>query len=338
MTKVAISGYYGFKNFGDEAILTLLVNHLKSINSDITVFSSDAEYTQKKLHVNAINSFNIKQVFNILKNTDILISGGGSLLQDATSLKSLIYYSFLIFIALLFRKKVIIFAQGIGPLNNFLSGFLVINLLKNCSLVTVRDEKSQQFLNKYNIKSILMPDPIFSLNIKPVKKTDVIGIQLRDCKSISDNFLNNLADKIIENYIKNPLEIISLHSDFDLKISEKFNDILKSKSQIINSIIVNNLSVSEIIDRISSYDTLIAMRFHAILIALKTGVKTMAINYDIKVEKLANEFDIPCLELNKDSDINKEFSILKNEVTSRNVEIASEKNFDWSIFDKLIMP
>ena len=48
MIKVAISGYYGFKNFGDEAILSVLVNHLKTFeNADITVFSSDIEYTEK---------------------------------------------------------------------------------------------------------------------------------------------------------------------------------------------------------------------------------------------------------------------------------------------------
>lgn len=41
MIKVAISGYYGFKNFGDEAILSVLVNHLKTFeNADITVFQA----------------------------------------------------------------------------------------------------------------------------------------------------------------------------------------------------------------------------------------------------------------------------------------------------------
>ena len=99
MVKVAISGYYGFKNFGDEAILSVLVNHLKEHeNIDITVFSSDKEYTSKTYSVNSVKRFDLKNVIKTIRETDVLISGGGSLLQDVTSFKSLVYYS--LFIAL----------------------------------------------------------------------------------------------------------------------------------------------------------------------------------------------------------------------------------------------
>ena len=133
MGKVLISGYYGFKNFGDEAILSVLVNHLKSKDANITVLSSDPEYTKSVYNVNSINSFDLKQVIKELKKTDILISGGGSLLQDATSLKSLIYYTGIIAVAKLFNKKIIIFAQGIGPVNNKFARLVTRNLLKMCN-------------------------------------------------------------------------------------------------------------------------------------------------------------------------------------------------------------
>lgn len=115
MAKVLISGYYGFKNFGDEAILSVLVTHLKEVGADITVLSSDTDYTAKKYSVNSVRSFDMVNVLKEIQNTDVLISGGGSLLQDVTSLKSLVYYSFIIALALLLNKKVIVFAQGIGP-------------------------------------------------------------------------------------------------------------------------------------------------------------------------------------------------------------------------------
>ena len=131
MVKVAISGYYGFKNFGDEAILDVLVKHLKSLEcNDITVFSSDIDYTAEKYNVNAVKRFNIKNVLKAIKSCDVLISGGGSLLQDVTSLKSLIYYASIIALGLLFNKKVIIFAQGIGPLKSCTAKIIVKNLLK----------------------------------------------------------------------------------------------------------------------------------------------------------------------------------------------------------------
>ena len=166
MVKAAISGYYGFKNFGDEAILSVLVSHLKKLgNVDVTVFSSDTDFTSKTYSVKSVKRFDLKNVVKTIKDADILISGGGSLLQDVTSFKSLVYYSLIIALGLLFNKKVIIFAQGIGPLNSKPAQFLVKNLLKFCSLVTVRDENSLNLLRKWKINANLVCDPIYSLDI-----------------------------------------------------------------------------------------------------------------------------------------------------------------------------
>lgn len=336
MTKVVVSGYYGFKNFGDEAILSVLVNHLKSLHCDITVLSSNPFYTMNKHNINSVKSFDIINVFKVLKSSDILISGGGSLLQDATSMKSLLYYSFIIFLALVFKKKVVIFAQGIGPLNSNISKFIVLNLLKRCDLVTVRDENSKNLLDCNNIQSELVPDPIFSLPLNSRKKTDTLGIQLRNFASVSDEFLNSLADYVLKYFANLPIELISLHDVIDVPILEKFMKILTSKSAVINVNIVKNLNESEICEKLSTLNFLIAMRFHAVLLALKSGVKTLAINYDIKVEKLAEDFLIPILEMDKFSDYNAEFEALKNEETSKNIEISSSKIFDWSKIDNIL--
>ena len=91
---IAISGYYGFENFGDEAILSVLAKELKSRGHNVTVFSKNPRFTSAKLGVNSVYTFSLKSIINTLKNCDVLISGGGSLLQDATSLKSLFYYLF----------------------------------------------------------------------------------------------------------------------------------------------------------------------------------------------------------------------------------------------------
>ena len=104
MTKVCISGYYGFKNFGDETILSVLLSHLKDF--DVTVFSSNPDFTSKTYNVKSIRSFDMKNVVNAIHNTDVSISGGGSLLQDVTSLKSLIYYALIIGLGIVFDKKV----------------------------------------------------------------------------------------------------------------------------------------------------------------------------------------------------------------------------------------
>ena len=110
MTKYLVSGYIGFDNFGDEAIARVLIEKLKQKNAEkITLISSNPTKTRQLHNVESCGMF---QFFAPLKETDVLISGGGSLLQDVTSLKSLMYYLCIIMIAQILRKKVVILGGG----------------------------------------------------------------------------------------------------------------------------------------------------------------------------------------------------------------------------------
>lgn len=333
MTKVLISGYYGFKNFGDEAILSVLVSHLKEIGADITVLSSDTGYTDKKYSVNSVRSFYMPDVLKEIQNTDVLISGGGSLLQDVTSLKSLVYYSFIIALALLFNKKVIIFAQGIGPVNNKFAQFIVKNLLKHCSYVTVRDNDSLKLLNKWNVKSELVCDPIFSMNLRPKTENGVVGIQLRDFKTMNLNLLHKLALLVVTKFSDKKVEIYSLQEALDLDLCKRFESVLHAFNPDLKTEIVTD----NIIEKVSRLEYLIAMRFHAVLVALKCGVKTCAINYDIKVEKLANEASIPLISMDAKENLEEVYSKMTNLSKNDLLRFAETKTFNWEKFDKLLI-
>jgi len=86
---------------------------------------------------------NVIEIVRALENSNAFISGGGGLLQDKTSLRSLIYYTTLINIAKSLKKKTIIFAQGIGPLNKNISKGIIKKTLNKVDLITVRDEESK---------------------------------------------------------------------------------------------------------------------------------------------------------------------------------------------------
>lgn len=332
MVKAAISGYYGFKNFGDEAILAVLVNHLKKLeNVDITVFSSDTDFTSKTYSVNSVKRFDLKNVIKTVKEADILVSGGGSLLQDVTSFKSLVYYSLIIALGLLFNKKVIIFAQGIGPLNSKPAQFIVKNLLKHCSLVTVRDENSLNLLKKWKINANLVCDPIYSLDIASQTASETVGIQLREFKTMNYNLLHKLALLIITKFSDKKIEIFSLQEAQDLELCKRFEQILHTFNPDIKTEIV----CDDIINKISKLEYLIAMRFHAVLTALKSGVKTCAVNYDIKVEKLANEAGIPLISMDAHENLEEIYEKMQNLSKDDLLRFAKSKNFDWSEFDKL---
>lgn len=306
MTKYVISGYIGFDNFGDEAIAKVLTSHLKANGAEITVLSSNPTKTEQLYGVSAVNYLNfLKPIIQ----SDVLISGGGSLLQDVTSLKSLIYYLAVIVTALVFNKKVIIFAQGFTPFRTKIGKIFTKFVLKYCDKIYVRDTKSQEILKKMDINSELIADPVFGINTPIVEKHEGIGIQLRSFYTLTDNFMEKLADEVSKQFPNKKIKLFSLQDALDLPVLEKFSNILKEKG--INSEIYKSLSVENEIQELSKLEYLIGMRFHADLVAAKAGVKVLGINYDIKVLNLAKSIGFPIIGLSEDS-FKKEFDDLIN--------------------------
>ncbi len=284
MTKYVVSGYIGFDNFGDEAIASVLTDNLKKIGAEkITLISSNPEKTAKLYGVESTGMFGfIKPIME----SDVLVSGGGSLLQDVTSLKSLIYYLGIIMTALFFRKKVIIFAQGFTPFRTKIGKFLTKFVLKRCNKITVRDEKSQMLLKEMGIDSILVTDPVFGIGVNVSEKRG-IGLQLRSFPTLTDEFIEKLVAEIRTRFPNQEIKLISLQDSIDLPVLEK-----------IEGKILKNLTVQEALKELSSLEYLVGMRFHACLAAAKAGVKVLGINYDIKVKTLADTIGFPLIELN----------------------------------------
>ena len=300
--KICISGYYGFNNFGDETILKILVENLKKFDCkpEITVFSSNPAETSVQFDVNSVYSFNIKSVFKQIKMSDCLISGGGSLLQDKTSKKSLIYYLLLLFIAQFFRKKTIIFAQGIGPINNGFLKYITMMILKHADFITVRDKNSYNLLKKYNINAQICSDPVWNIDIQKIQNTGKIGVQLRDFSAITENFIKELAFCINKYYFNKEICLLSLQNKSDLEVLNKLKSQLLNQNSNIKTTVIENTSNEKIINDINQMEAIIAMRYHACLVAIKAGVKLLPVNYDIKVETLAKDFNLEYLEMNDD--------------------------------------
>ncbi len=331
--KFCISGYYGFDNFGDETILNVLVENIKAGvgQSQITVFSSNPLKTEKLYNVKSVYYFDLLSVIKELLRCNYLISGGGSLLQDVTSKKSLVYYLAVIAIALFFRKKVIIFAQGIGPINNKILANITKMVLKKSKYITVRDNKSLSLLNEWGIEANICNDPVWNIKINKKEKTDKIGIQLRNFPSLKSEFINNLALCINKFYQDREIIIFSFQNKIDLEICNKLKKQLQIINPSINAKVVENISNEKIINDISELDSLIAMRYHACLIGIKAKIKVLPINYDIKVETLSKDFNLKNLDLNCTLEHMKEiFSDFRNLSRSYNIEKIEKLNFNFT--------
>jgi polysaccharide pyruvyl transferase CsaB len=306
--KILISGYYGFGNFGDDAILHVLISDIKSSteNPQITVISNNPEETRLSYGVESIYKFDFKNIISCMKSSDLFISGGGSLLQDVTSFKSLLYYLGLIFLAQISGIKACIYAQGIGPVKSKIGRLLTSILLKNLSFIAVRDTDSQNFLSRLGVKSVLTADPVWRLECVDSKynpdlkeeKTKV-GIQLRKWHSLDDEKLKNLAEVINSSFDSKQcqLVLISLQDAQDLDITKNFEKLMKEVNSSFEIVTLSGLSICEVSNLINQLNFFIAMRFHANLISIRFNIPTCAISYDPKVESLSKDAKIPYISV-----------------------------------------
>ena len=167
MSDIVISGYYGLGNSGDEALLKSIVNDLRKISPDITVtaLSGNAQMTERKYNISTVGRFNIFSVFREMKKARMLISGGGTLIQDATSTKSLMYYLAIIFLAKKLGLKVMLYANGLGPIKDK-NIPMVKYVLNKVDLITLRENISFEEIKRCGITKpevCITADPAFNL-------------------------------------------------------------------------------------------------------------------------------------------------------------------------------
>jgi len=173
--KIVISGYYGFDNIGDEAVLYGILKALRikvGEQAEVTVLSANPARTQGLYGVQAVDRWDKKVLYRTIKQCDLLISGGGSLLQDVTSANSPLYYLGIIKLAQLMKKPVVIYAQGIGPLKRKRNRWLTKCILNKATAITVRDNASAEELKRMGIKRIInvTADPVLGIGPEEVDK------------------------------------------------------------------------------------------------------------------------------------------------------------------------
>lgn len=304
MKRVLVSGYYGFGNCGDEAILYALIRNIKKMrpDTDIVVLSQNPAQTAREYQVKSIHRFNLFSIILQMLKSDLIISGGGSLLQDVTSTLSLYYYLTIISLAKLLHKPVILYANGIGPISKKTNRFLTKIILNKVEAITVRDQDSRQELYKLEVGRppiIVGADPVFTLkfindpqniNILPEEHipTDrpLIGISVRPWKTGTDylDVIARAADGLIGRYQCNIL-FIPMQNPDDVKIIQAVQKRMTNKSYSMQA----SHNIQEYMAVIGQLQMLISMRLHTLIFAAVQRVPMIGLVYDPKVQSFLDQ-------------------------------------------------
>ena len=299
--RLVISGYYGFSNTGDEAVLSAIVQEFRAQAGDeieITVLSGSPKETAKTHRVKAVNRMSFSSVISAIRKCDLLISGGGSLIQDVTSFHSAVYYLSIIAMAKVFRRKVMILGQGVGPLRGSLAQALTAGVLGGVDLITVRDPESAEMLKSLGVRRPpirVTADPTFTLR----KCTDeeavrllseaglsagenIIAIALREWPT-SGSAIEEAAMKALKSFISKTqvrILLITMQTPEDMPLAHRI------KTAIPESVIQPEpYTPEQLLGVLGRCRLVVAMRLHALIFAAAAGVPVLGIEYDPKVEQ-----------------------------------------------------
>lgn len=155
MKKVFLIGYYGYDNLGDDLLLFEIVERLKKHNHfEISALSFDAKKISTIYGVKGISRLKNFSIVRHIMSVDVVVCGGGSILQDKTSSKSLYYYMSILFLAKLFGKKIYLIGNGYGPIDKSHNRLMVSTLLKLADGIIARDEQAYECYRAIGVKNL----------------------------------------------------------------------------------------------------------------------------------------------------------------------------------------
>ena len=305
---VVLTGYFGFDNAGDEAILAAVIHLLRAQDEtvSITVLSNQPDKTAREHGVKAVNRWSLLSVAKVLRQADVLVSGGGSLFQDQTGMKSPIYYGGTILLARLLRTKVVVYAQGIGPLSGKPGQILTAFAVNRASVVTVRDEASKALLTDLGVKKTIdvIPDPVMGHpydrgQARPdgVPAGSYVAVSVRDWSKaveLEERLLQILVEPLKDG---RQLVFLPMHEGEDDRFAGKLVTRLTDLGygdQL--SLLDGTLPTDQKIAVTGQADFVIGMRLHALIFAALTGTPFISLSYDPKIEAFASLASQPVID------------------------------------------
>lgn len=305
MKKIVISGYYGFDNLGDEAILFALLKTIRAMepSSDCIVLSNQPHRTAQDYAVEASPRWPLSAVKKALKDCSLFITGGGSLLQDSTSNRSIPYYLGLMSRARRMGAKTALFSCGVGPIERKWLRFVTRRALNGADFVSVRDEDSRVFLDRLGVKRQIhrIPDPVLALDVPNAQSSDELfqreGIQKegprivlapraqpnsRGYSGVWVECLRLLREREAFQCILWPM-----HGREDLELCQ---DIARRSEGAI--VLEARYSPLQALDLLKGVDLMIGVRLHALILGAVAGCSLMGISYDPKVSSFLRSIDL----------------------------------------------
>jgi len=310
--RIGISGSYGGRNLGDEAILESIVRQLRaSVPAEITVFTWDAEDTMRRHDVNhavLIHQMTREEAREEVARLDLLILGGGGILYD----RDVEMYLREVALAHEAQVPVMVYAISVGPLNEPNNRRLIAKHLNRAAVITVRDRQAMKLLEEAGVEKeiILTADPALlltpdSIPVDALKREGLdvqhwlVGFSVREPGPAAPDIdiehyhalLANTADFMVARLDANvgfvPMEL-------------KKQDVQHSHAVVARmqyaqraTVLKGEYTAPQMLALMGQFQFCVGMRLHFLIFAALQGIPFVALPYASKVEGFLQDLDVP---------------------------------------------
>ncbi len=290
-----LAGYYGYRNWGDEGSLATLLQVFDP--TQCTVLSGDPAFTERTYGIRALHRMELRTVRQAIRHSDVLILGGGSLLQDATSLRSLLYYLTLIRWGLKAHGRVWLVGQGVGPLQRPLSRWLTAKVLNRVPLLSLRDEESAELLRSIGVRVPMRVDADLTWALQPAEphwqpltERPCVGLAPRAWRDapVESAFIALCHHLSEQGFV--PV-LMSMQESQDRTLCER---IACATGALL---LPEPNHPAQLLGVMKGLEATVAVRLHGAIFALSVGVPTLCVAYDPKVRALAEQVGMPTVVL-----------------------------------------
>jgi len=296
--RVLISGYYGYGNGGDEALLVTLLQMLPP-EVEPVVLSAQPAVTQRLYGVRTCDRWRWGDIGWELRRSQGFLWGGGSLIQDSTSWVSPLYYLGLMLLAQGLGRQTVAWAQGIGPLRRRWVRGLAGYVFRRCTQVSVRDAPAAEQLQRWGRSVLLAPDPVWALPDQPYPPiSDLpaprLAVMLRPHPYLTPVWFDTIAQALRQFQQATGVWVVLLpfQPATDLALATQLQQALGEQTSILQP-----EHPAQLKGVLRGIELVVTMRYHGLVMGAAAGCRCFSLSYDPKVRQLQQELAMPGLDL-----------------------------------------
>ncbi len=293
MRKIFLFGYYGFGNLGDELLCAYYTNILTTAFPAarvVVLTHNPAPAGTGAVHL--VSRWNLWQIAKMMQPGDLLVGGGGSIFQDRTSKRSLLYYLTLLNLARRRGVEIILAGQGFGPLSPI--GRMVAGpVLNRVRAISCRDQWSLGLLAAMGVSRpeiALGVDPLWDFPgcagerdmARPSGRASGIGYLLRKGNlQVKRSLLAALKFRFGD------LKLITLFPE-DYEAASRLSTELGNSSPVL----VQELAQLRV--HFAGLSFVLGERLHGLLLAARYGLPGIGLGDDPKIGAFCQQMGWPC--------------------------------------------